>query len=98
MIGSGNCTPGCQVGGRILGAGPGCRPAPSDAAKCVEIRHNARFLTRCRDHRSYFKLAGLRQRGAKGAEVAGRLCLGILAGASLETMLVTPLALIARTT
>jgi hypothetical protein len=46
----------------------------------------------------YFDPAGSRHRGAKIGGAEGLLCLGITAGASLETILLTRLALIARTT
>jgi len=51
-----------------------------------------------REFWGYFKPAGTRHRGAKALEAGGLLRLGILADASLETMLVMPWALIARTT
>jgi hypothetical protein len=80
-------------------AKPSCHPV-----YCVQRPLNAAipsvpgFRTDAPPTGCYFKLAGARHRGADTAEAEGLPCFGILAGASLETMLVTPWALIARTT
>ena len=52
------------------------------------------------DSDDYFTLAGSWQRRAEAPETEGLLCLlvGILTGTSFEMILLTPLAVIARTT
>lgn len=74
----------------------------SEPGQCCKYLHpppkRSRFRPLHETADDYFRPIGSRHSGANVAGAEGLLCLGIAAGASLETMLVTPLALIALTT